>query len=438
MQIAMLSVHSSPLARLGGKEAGGMNTYVRALAAELGQRGHTVDIFTRRHDTTSPEVLPLAPGVRLIHLAAGPPAPYDKNRILEHLPDLEHATQRSAQGRAYHLIHSHYWVSGELALRLRQAWGVPVVQMFHTLGALKNRVARGAEEAETAQRIAIERRLLHTVDAVVAATPIDREHMLSSYAAPPDRIAVIPPGVDLRSFRPLAPAERNTARARLGLPPDAHLLLWVGRVEPLKGLDSLIEALALLVARRPALREQVRLLLVGGEPETRAAAWNSEQRRLDVLRQQHGIAPLVTFAGAQPHPDLPAFYAAADLFVMPSHYESFGMAALEAMACGTPVVASDVGGLRILVEHGHSGVLVPPTDAAALAAHLDTLLHDDAQRAALRSGSLQRAAAYGWDHIAARLETLYQEQIRAFAGTHPKEEPHDQQKNQHEQNELNE
>jgi D-inositol-3-phosphate glycosyltransferase len=237
--------------------------------------------------------------------------------------------------------------------------------------------------------------------------------MLSSYAAPPDRIAIIPPGVDLRHFRPLSPDERATQRARLGVSPDTCMLLWVGRVEPLKGLDSLIEALALL---RPALRERVRVLLVGGEPEERAAAWNSEQRRLDALRQQHGVAPLVRFVGAQPHADLPALYAAADLFVMPSHYESFGMAALEALACGTPVVASDVGGLRILIEHGRSGALVPPADAAALAAQLDTLLHDEEQRATLRGGSLERAAAYGWAHIAARLEALYQEQIRAFAG----------------------
>jgi D-inositol-3-phosphate glycosyltransferase len=240
--------------------------------------------------------------------------------------------------------------------------------------------------------------------------------MLSSYAAPPDRIAIIPPGVDLRHFRPHTPDERAATRARLGLPPDASLLLWVGRVEPLKGLDSLIEALALLVAQRPALREQVRLLLVGGEPEEHPAAWNSEQRRLDALRQHHGVAPLVRFAGAQPHADLPATYAAADLFVMPSHYESFGMAALEALACGTPVVAADVGGLRILIEHGRSGALVPPADAAALAAQLDTLLHDTTQRATLRNGSLARAAAYSWEHIAARLEALYQEQIRAFAG----------------------
>jgi D-inositol-3-phosphate glycosyltransferase len=426
MQIAMLSVHSSPLARLGGKEAGGMNTYVRALAAELGHRGHTVDIFTRRHDTTTADILPLAPNVHLIHLEAGPPAPYDKNRILNHLPDLERGAQRvaHAQGRTYDLIHSHYWVSGELALRLRQSWGVPVVQMFHTLGALKNRVARGTEETETTRRIAIERRLLHSVDAVVAATSIDREHMLRAYDAPPERIVIIPPGVDLHHFRPHSPDEQAATRARLGLPPDALVLLWVGRVEPLKGLDSLIEALALLVARRPVLRERVQALLVGGEPEDHAAAWNSEQRRLDSLRQQHGIAPLVTFAGAQPHAELPALYAAADLFVMPSHYESFGMAALEALACGTPVVASDVGGLRILIEHGRGGVRVPPADAATLANHLDTLLHDELQRAALRAGSLQRAAAYGWHHIAAQLEAMYHEQTRNFAGTVNQKENH--------------
>lgn len=410
MQIALLSIHTSPLARLGGKEAGGLNVYVAALAHALGQRGVTVDIFTRRHDPAnplSPATVALAPHIQLIYLPAGPAAPYDKNRILDHLPDLFTAIDGFAthHQRHYAVIHSHYWVSGVVALVLREHWQVPVLQMFHTLGALKNQVARGAEETETLRRIEIERNLLQHVDLTVAATELDRAQMVQHYAAPTERIRIVPPGVDITRFRPI---DQAAARQQLGLSPTKQLVLGVGRMEPLKGFDALIEALARLQRNTPN-QLGVELLLIGGGDEAHQSDWNSEQRRLDTLRHQFAVADRVHFVGAQPHERLPLFYAAADVFVMPSHYESFGMAALEALACGTPVIAANVGGLRTLIVDGQHGLLTPPHAPSVLAEKLTQLLADAPLRERLQVGALQRAATYSWAQITDQIYHIYQE-----------------------------
>lgn len=408
MRIAMLSVHSSPLAHLGGKEAGGMNVYVRELARQLGVSGMHVDIFTRCQDRTMPTMSSLAAGVRVIHLPTGPAAPYDKNWVLTYLPEFVSRLRCFADGEdlVYDLIHSHYWLSGEAGLRLRQSWGVPLVHMFHTLGVMKNQVARSSEETETMQRIAIERRLLHAADAIVAATPLDRAQMVWHYGAEAEHIRVIPCGVDLQRFRP-QPA--TTARQRLGIPQEQMVLLCVGRMEPLKGMDCLIRALALLQRRQPAWNNQLRVLLIGGAPEERPELWNSEQRRLAALRDELGVTSAVQFMGAQPQTVLPDYYAAADVVVVPSHYESFGLVALEALACAAPVVASNVGGLASTIEDGRSGLLVPPDNPQALADRLACLLTDADLRTRLQQGAYQRAVSYGWENIARRVSLLYDE-----------------------------
>jgi D-inositol-3-phosphate glycosyltransferase len=396
----MISVHSSPLARLGGKEAGGMNVYVRELSRELGRRGVEVDIFTRAQARNAPTLVEVAPNVRVVNLHTGPAAPYDKNWVLTYLPEFVSRVRCFADGHdlAYDLIHSHYWLSGEAALRLRRSWGVPVVHMFHTLGAMKNEVARGVEEVETMQRIAIERRLLHEVDQVVAATPLDRAQMLERYGAAAP-IAIIPCGVDLGYFHPI---DQRLARARLGVAPHPHkLALFVGRVEPLKGLDTLLRALARLT---PAQRD-LTLTIVGGERDPNSG--NAEQQRLARLARELGVEGSLCWAGAQDHERLPLYYSAADMLVMPSHYESFGMVAVEAMACGTPVVASDVGGLSFTVEDGVSGYLAPPGDDAAFAARMGTLLADEPLRQALGVGARARAERFGWERIADEILSLY-------------------------------
>jgi D-inositol-3-phosphate glycosyltransferase len=411
MRIAMLSVHSSPLATLGGKEAGGMNVYVRELSRELGRRGVDVDIFTRCQDPSVPQVVDLDRHVRVVNLHTGPRAPYDKNWVLTYLPEFVSRIRCFADGEdlQYDLIHSHYWLSGEAALALRRSLGAPVVHMFHTLGALKNRVARGAEERETAQRVAIERKLMQQADAIVAATALDRDQMIEHYGADASRIAVVPCGVDLAHFQP---ADMAAARAALDLPPPPHrLLLLVGRIEPLKGIDTLIRAVALLAERRPAWRDSLTALVVGGGGEGDRAAWNAEQRRLDTLRRELGVADEVRFLGARPQEQLPLLYGAADIVTMPSHYESFGMVALEGMACGRPVVATAAGGPALIVEDGVSGLLTPPDDALALAEHLERLLVDDALRAEMGAAARRQAARYGWPAITCSVMRVYRETL---------------------------
>lgn len=312
------------------------------------------------------------------------------------------------QDLTYDVIHSHYWLSGKAGVWLRRSWGIPLVHMFHTLGVMKNRVARSVEEAETSRRVAIERQLLLAADSIVAATPLDRAQMVWHYGAALDRISVIPCGVDLDLFQPQLQVD---TRVQLGLSPQEQLLLCVGRMEPLKGMDCLIRALALLHARQPGWRDTLRVMLIGGGSEAQPDQWNTEQRRLATLRAELGVADRVTFLGAQPQQRLPDYYAAADVVVVPSHYESFGMVALEALACGVPVVASNVGGLSYTIEDGRNGLLVPPDNPEALADQLERLLTDADLALTLRNAARQRAQSYAWSSVARRMIHLYRELI---------------------------
>lgn len=247
---------------------------------------------------------------------------------------------------------------------------------------------------------------------IVAATPLDRAQMVWNYGADADRISVIPCGVDLRRFQPQPQAE---ARAALGLPADGRLLLCVGRMEPLKGMDALIRALALLAERRPEWADSLQALLIGGDGEDAPDQWNAEQRRLDTLRRELGVAEKVRFLGARPQELLPAYYSAADVVAAPSHYESFGMVALEAMASGAAVVASNAGGLALTIEDGRSGLLFPPDDHVALADQIESLLNQPARAASLRAAARRRAAEYGWPTIARRVSALYDDLVASRA-----------------------
>ncbi|MCS6842589.1 MAG: glycosyltransferase [Roseiflexus sp.] len=398
-----------------------MNVYVRELSREFGRRGIPVDIFTRAQERNAPTIIQIDLGVRLIHVRAGPLAPYDKNHLPAYLPEFVGRVRCFADGEDLHydIIHSHYWISGEAALALRRSWGAPVVHMFHTLGAMKNQVARGAEEQETRQRIVIEERILREADAIVAATPLDRAQMVWHYSADVEKIRVVPAGVDLRRFQP---RDLSAARAALDLPPHPHrIVLLVARIEPLKGIDALIEACALLLRRCPEWRGALTALIVGGGSEEERARWNAEQRRLDAIRQRLGLTDVVRFVGAQPQDRLPLYYAAADVVTMPSHYESFGMAALEALACGRPVVATNAGGPAFIVEDGVSGLLIPPADPVALANHLERLLQNEVERAAMGAAARERALQFGWERVAGDVlgvyrDLLQQRSVRVWAG----------------------
>lgn len=410
-RVAMISVHTCPLATLGGKDTGGMNVYVRELARELSRRGIAVDVFTRSQNPHLPHIVhELGPHGRVIHVPAGPEAPMEKHRILEHLPEFIEGVRRFAaqEGLAYDLIHSHYWLSGLVALALRPAWRAPVIHMFHTLGRMKNRVARRAEEQEPPPRLEAERRLVREVDRLVAATPIERAQLVWLYGATPSHIAVIPPGVDLQRFRPIPKAE---ARRILGFPLERRYVLFVGRIEPLKGLETLMRAVAILAQECPTWTRDFAVVVIGGDPDATADA---EMRRLQQLQEELGITDLVTFLGAKAQETLPYYYNAADVVVMPSDYESFGLVALEAMACGTPVIASDVGGLLYLVRHGETGLRVPRRQPVALARALDQLLRDEGLRQRMGENGRRWAQGFAWSIIADRILALYRETLNAY------------------------
>jgi len=394
LRVALLSVHTCPLAAPGGKETGGMNVYVRELARELARMGVRADVFTRSQNPAIPRVVQMGQGARVVHLAAGPEAPMPREAIHRHLDEFVAGVERFRrdEGLDYDIVHAHYWLSGVAGLALREDWGAPLVQMFHTLGRLKNTVAQTASEVEPELRIGEEARIVAGADRIVAANVVERDHLVWYYGAPDDRIEVIPCGVDTEMFEPMG---RAAAKDLLELGPEP-LLVYVGRLQPIKGLETLLEAMT----RLPAAT----LLIIGGdqdEPDNAHGAYLRE--RVAAL----GLERRVRFLGAQPQRRLRLFYAAADATVMPSYYESFGMVALEAMACGSPVVASRVGGLTTTIQDGVTGHLVPEGDPVALADRLAALLADDEARARLGVEASRWAAEHRWPCVAERVCRLY-------------------------------
>jgi len=406
-RVAMLSVHTCPLAALGGKETGGMNVYVRDLSRELGRQGVAVDCFTRSQNPNIPRVSHrLGPKARVIHVPAGPEAPYDKNRVADHIPQFVSGVLDFArrEGVQYDVIHSHYWLSGLAARELRRAWGMAVLQMFHTLGQMKNSVANSPDEWEPERRIEGEAEVMDCADLLIAATPLERAQMVWLYGADAAKIAVVPCGVDLGLFHPIPPEE---AKRALGLPSSRRIILFVGRIEPLKGIDTLLRAMALVAPQIPHWREDLSVIIIGGAPGAGVDRVNAELARLERLRAELGIEDLITFQGAEVQDTLTYYYSAAEMVVMPSHYESFGMVALEAMACGTPVVGSRVGGLAFSIQDGQTGYLVPERDPEALAARIRLLLHDGDLRQQLGRRAAQWAGRYGWPVVADQIVDLY-------------------------------
>ncbi len=407
-RVAMLSVHTCPLAALGGKETGGMNVYVREVSRELGRLGFEVDVFTRSQDPAIPEVVPLGPGARVIHVAAGPPRPLPRPAVAAHLPAFADGVEafRLREGLDYGLIHSHYWLSGLAGLTLAARWDVPLVHMFHTLGAVKNLVARGSDDREPEERLAAETRIAAGADRLVAATSVDRAALAWHVQADPGRVRVIPCGVDVDLFRP---REGEAARARLGIAAE-RVLLFVGRLTPIKGLETLFRALAVL-KRDGLAATRVRLLVVGG-----AKGDPTDTARLRRLATELGVAAWVDFRGPQPQDVLPDYYAAADVCVMPSRYETFGMVALEAMACGIPVIASRAGSLAVTVQDGATGLLVTEGDVGALARAIAGLLTDDRRRAVLGAHAVEWSRRFAWPCVARAVAELYAEVVPALHG----------------------
>lgn len=406
-RLALISVHASPLAPMGGKKTGGMNIYVRKVAQEFAGRGIQVDVFTRKTESAQPAVdTSLGENLRVINISAGVPCSIAPDEIFSHLPEftagvIAYATRHTVE---YDLIYSHYWLSGWVASKLREIWGTPFVQMFHTLGHMKNRVLSIDSDVSPNQRIRVETEIAEQADRIIAATPAEYTQLRWLYRANRRKIGVISPGVDLQRFQAKPVAE---ARHQLGLDEHKHIVLFVGRIDSVKAIDTLIRALPLVRDTAPHIYDNLQLLVVGGDPDPAA---DSELLELTDLVEDLEIAQHVNFIAAQDHDNLMPYYASASLLVLPSIYESFGMAALEAMATGTPVIASAVGGLTYLVEDGVTGYLIPSRDPIALAERIVTLLSlSTEQYTEMRQAALDRAQEYAWSRIVDDLLATFEE-----------------------------
>lgn len=395
----MLCVHTSPLATLGGSKTGGMNVYVRELSRELGKRGVLVDIYTRRASAATQEIdYSLGENVRVISIVAGPIAPLDPNEVYPHLQQFTSGVLAfmMLHNTRYDFVYSHYWLSGWVAAKLKEVSGTPFAQMFHTLGQMKNRIS-GQPVVMPDQRIAGETKLMKCADQLIAATPAEHSQLLWLYRADRRKITIVPPGVDTTHFYP---RPHDAARNTLGLTDQERLLLFVGRLEPLKAVDTILLALSRLRYTDAEAFSRTHFAIIGSTAGTEGA-------RLMIMTDQLDLSERVRFLGAKDHEALTQYYAAATAVIMPSDYESFGMVALEAMASGTPVIATKVGGLAYLVRDGETGFLVPARDPEALSDRIGELVKNDVLRDELGHNAANVAKDYAWPIIADRiLETF--------------------------------
>jgi D-inositol-3-phosphate glycosyltransferase len=401
----MISMHTSPLETPGVGDAGGLNVYVVEVARRLAERGLEVDVFTRRADPTVPAVVEMAERTRVVHVPAGPTGPVAK----EALPQLVGQFARSVSEvvEDYDLLHAHYWLSGLAALQVAQRRHLPVVHTMHTMARVKNSLRESRHVVEPDVRERGETAIVRGVDMLTANTSDEALDLREHYGATADQIAVVPPGVDLHTFHP---CDRPKSRAQLGIPQDAEVILFVGRIQPLKAPDVLIRAVARLVEREPDRRRRLKLIIVGS-PSGPDAEWSAT---LPDLVRGLGLTEVVEFRPHSPRAELFRWYCASDLVGVPSYNESFGLVALEAQACGRPVVATDVGGLRHAVDDQETGVLVSGHAPDQWADALARLLDDRALAQRLGANAAVHASHYSWDNSAAATLDAYQRAQRSF------------------------
>jgi D-inositol-3-phosphate glycosyltransferase len=402
-RVAMLCVHTSPLDQPGVGDAGGLNVYVAELSRQLANRGIEVDLFTRATKSNQPLVVPMLPGVHVRHVLTGPFTGLDKVALTSELCAFAAEVMRMEATHGpghYDVIHSHYWLSGKAGAMIRARSGIPLVHTMHTLAKVKNATLPYGDQPEPLVRIAGEADVVHTADRLVANSAAEAAALIRLYGADPDRVVTVHPGVDLEQFKP---GSQEHARHRVGLPVHGTVLLFVGRLQPFKGPDVVLRTAAELIDRDPAQRESLTVVVIGGPSGSGA----NELDRLHRLACQLGLDGAVQFVPPLDRRHLGDWYRAADVTVVPSRSETFGLVALESQASGTPVVAASVGGLQTAVRDGHSGLLVPGHEPSAYADAIERVLRDHDVATQLRRGARTHAEQFGWDVAAERLLQVY-------------------------------
>jgi D-inositol-3-phosphate glycosyltransferase len=404
LRVALLSIHTSPLDQPGTGDAGGMNVYVSEVAKRLAQRGVEVDIFTRATSSDLPASVPVIDGVTVRHVTAGPFQGLVKEDLPGQLCAVTSGVLRAEATRPegwYSLVHSHYWLSGQVGWLASERWNVPLIHSMHTMAKVKNLNLAQGDTAEPEGRIIGEQQVVDAADRLVANTDIEARQLIDLYGADPSRVDVVHPGVDLDAF---TPGDKAQSRKIVGVPEDSCVLLFVGRIQPLKAPDVLVRAAAEMAAIHPDMRSKLRVVICGGPSGTGLA----RPAALEDLADELGIRDLVTFVPPTDRENLVHWYRAADVSVVPSHNESFGLVAVEAQACGLPVVAANVGGLPTAVADGRSGVLVDGHDPRVWAHVLCDLLLDVPRRMSYRQGAIEHAAEFGWDATADATVKVYE------------------------------
>jgi glycosyltransferase involved in cell wall biosynthesis len=419
-RVAMISEHASPVALLGGVDAGGQNVYVDAVSRGLVAHGYETDVFTVRGELEYPRIVAWADGVRVIEIPVNAGAPLPKDALWPHMPAFRNAIDdfERRDDAQYDLIHGNFWMSGWVAAELGSQWRAPMVQIFHATGVTKLR-EQGAADTSPAGRIEVEKAVVRAVDRLIAQCPAERDELLADYGARADQIALVPSAVDTERYRPV---DKFAARQALGIDPNAEMIVYVGRIVPRKDVRNVIQALARLKALRLAAGAATTpvLFIVGGETEEPDPVATPEIGVLRSLATELGVLDQVRFVGRRQPDELRLWYSAADVAVTTPWYEPFGLTPLEAMACGTPVIGSRVGGIAFTIADGETGFLVPPRDPEALCARLAELLRDPARR--MRMGQAGRArvlSSFTWQQVAMQTATLYDNLLSERAAPSP-------------------
>lgn len=406
-RIAFISDHASPLAMLGGVDTGGQNVYVAQLARHLAAQGYVIDIFTRLDNAGYNQVVNWLPSVRVVHIKAGPEAEVIKEELLPCMTEFERNMLSFIRREKlqYQLVHANFFMSGLVALGIKRKLGIPVAVTFHALGHIR-KLHQGEQDRFPVERLAIEEKIVREADSIIAECPQDRDDLINYYHARPERVTIIPCGFSQAEFYPI---EKSIARKLLHLPEKERIILQLGRMVPRKGIDNVIKALAHL---RNA-GENLKLVIVGGDADDMRHSTNSEYGRLAGIARDMNVSDAVIFAGRKSRGQLKYYYSASDLFITTPWYEPFGITPLEAMACGTPVIGSDVGGIKYSVADGQTGTLVPPNDAAALAEKISAMIADKSKLAELGQNAISHVQQnFTWKKVALQMDELYQRVLR--------------------------